>query len=283
MQFSSACKVVTPIASAKLNFQLFQKYLLGAFGSWNEVSNMKMDSQVALVTGGASGIGAATVSRMVREGAKVASLDKVPHETEGVFTTTVDLNTIEELEGAADRVRAAVGDPDVVIHCAATSIFADTIETSDADIERIFRVNVGSAFRLANIFAPAMQKKGRGAFVLLASITGIVGAQGQSAYAASKGALITLTKTMALELAESGVRVNCVCPASVDTPLFRASFASSPDPEAARERNRKRHPLGRFGTPDDIANLVLFLASDEASWITGGTYVIDGGASIARR
>jgi NAD(P)-dependent dehydrogenase (short-subunit alcohol dehydrogenase family) len=77
--------------------------------------------------------------------------------------------------------------------------------------------------------------------------------------------------------------VNCVCPASVDTPLPRASFLRSPDPEAARERNRKRHPLGRFGTPDDAANLVLFLASDEASWITGRRFVIDGGVSIARR
>jgi NAD(P)-dependent dehydrogenase (short-subunit alcohol dehydrogenase family) len=110
-----------------------------------------------------------------------------------------------------------------------------------------------------------------------------VGAPDLSAYAASKGALITLTRTMALELAESNVRVNCVCPASIDTPLLRASFTRTSDPEAARERNRKRHPLGRFGTPEDVANLILFLASDEASWITGGAYVIDGGASIARR
>jgi NAD(P)-dependent dehydrogenase (short-subunit alcohol dehydrogenase family) len=244
---------------------------------------MRMDKQIVLVTGGAGGIGAATVARMVREGAKVASIDRTPHEVEGVFTTTVDLNAPNELEDAADRVRNAVGDPDVVIHCAAASVFGETVETSDADMERIFRVNVGSAFRLGKIFAPAMQHKGRGAFVLLASITGIVGAQGLSAYAASKGALITLTRTMALELAESGIRVNCVCPASVDTPLLRASFTRTADPEAARERNRKRHPLGRFGTPEDVANLVLFLASEEASWITGGTYVIDGGASIARR
>lgn len=244
---------------------------------------MRMDKQIVLVTGGAGGIGAATVARMVSEGAKVASIDRTPHEVEGVFTTTVDLNEPNELDDAADRVRSAVGDPDVVIHCAAASVFGETVETSDADMERIFRVNVGSAFRLGKIFAPAMQHKGGGAFVLLASITGIVGAQGLSAYAASKGALITLTRTMALELAESGIRVNCVCPASVDTPLLRASFTRTADPEAARERNRKRHPLGRFGTPEDVANLVLFLASEEASWITGGTYVIDGGASIARR
>jgi NAD(P)-dependent dehydrogenase (short-subunit alcohol dehydrogenase family) len=244
---------------------------------------MRMDKHVVLVTGGAGGIGAATVERMVREGATVASIDKNAHQAGGVFTTAADLDLPNELELAAHRVQAAVGDPDVVIHCAAASVFGDTVETSDADLERIFRVNVGTAFRLSKLFAPAMQKKGRGAFVLLSSITGIVGAQGLSAYAASKGALITLTRTLALELAESGVRVNCVCPASIDTPLLRASFARTVDPAAARERNRKRHPLGRFGTPEDVANLVLFLASEEASWITGGTYVIDGGASIARR
>jgi len=128
-----------------------------------------------------------------------------------------------------------------------------------------------------------MQAAQKGSIVVLASITGIVGAPGLSAYAASKGALITWTRTLALELAESQVRVNCVCPASIDTPLLRASFESLPDPQRARQANIKRHPLGRFGTPEDVANLILFLASSEASWITGGTYVIDGGASIARR
>jgi NAD(P)-dependent dehydrogenase (short-subunit alcohol dehydrogenase family) len=244
---------------------------------------MRMKDKVVLVTGGAGGIGRAAAVRMQSEGARVASLDRDLHEIDGVFCTTANLAQAGDLEAAAEKVRSFVGDPDVVIHCAATSVFGLTINTSQADIETIYRVNVGSAFELGRLFVPAMQTKGAGAFVLLASITGIVGAPDLSAYAASKGALITLTRTMALELAESNVRVNCVCPASVDTPLLRASFVRTADPEAARERNKKRHPLGRFGTPEDVANLILFLASDEASWITGGTYVIDGGASIARR
>jgi NAD(P)-dependent dehydrogenase (short-subunit alcohol dehydrogenase family) len=244
---------------------------------------MRMKEKIVLVTGGAGGIGRAAAVRMQREGARVASLDRTSHEIEGVFTTTVDLDRTGDLEAAANRVRSAVGDPDIVIHCAGTSVFGHTIDTSPADIEKIYRVNVVSAFELGRLFAPSMQAKGAGAFVLLSSITGIVGAPDLSAYAASTGALITLTRTMARELAESNVRVNCVCPASIDTPLLRASFTRTSDPEAARERNRKRHPLGRFGTPEDVANLILFLASDEASWITGGTYVIDGGASIARR
>jgi NAD(P)-dependent dehydrogenase (short-subunit alcohol dehydrogenase family) len=246
-------------------------------------NSMRMKDKAVLITGGAGGIGKAAVLRMQREGARVASLDRSPHQIEGVFTTTVDLDRAGDLEAAAASVRSAIGDPDVVIHCAAASVFGPTIDTAKADIEKIYRVNVVSAFELGHLFAPAMKAKGAGAFVLLSSITGIVGAPDLSAYAASKGALITLTRTMALELAESNVRVNCVCPASIDTPLLRASFERATDPAAARARNIKRHPLGRFGTPDDVANLILFLASDEASWITGGTYVIDGGASIARR
>ena len=127
-----------------------------------------------------------------------------------------------------------------------------------------------------------MRERRSGSIVNLSSITGIVGSPGLSAYSASKGALIALTRTMALELAESNIRVNCVCPGSVDTPLLQASFDHAPDPSRARSLNIKRHPLGRIGTPDDVASLVLFLASDQASWITGGTYVIDGGATLAR-
>src|SRR5262249_3882084 len=103
-----------------------------------------------------------------------------------------------------------------------------------------------------------------------------------SVYAASKGALVTLAKTMALELADRGVRVNCICPASVDTPMLQFAFARQPDAAEARQRNIRRHPLGRLGTPADVANMALFLASDESSWVTGGIHVIDGGALINR-
>ena len=104
-----------------------------------------------------------------------------------------------------------------------------------------------------------------------------------AAYATSKGAIITFSRTLALEQAENGIRVNCICPASVDTPMLQASFDRTADPQSARINNIKRHPLGRLATPEDVANLVLFLASEESSFITGGTYVVDGGATLARR
>lgn len=244
---------------------------------------MRLAGKTALITGGASGIGAACVARFVREGARVVSLDLEAHRPEGAAAVVADLGSDESVHAAAEEVRKAVGDVDIVVHSAATTAFATTLDTKPEDIERIFRVNVGGAYRLVKEFAPAMRRKKSGAFVVMASITGLVGAPGLSAYAASKGALITLTRTLALELAEWQIRVNCVCPASIDTPLLRASFERTADAAGARELNIKRHPLGRLGTAEDVANLVLFLASDEAAWITGGTYVIDGGASIARR
>jgi NAD(P)-dependent dehydrogenase (short-subunit alcohol dehydrogenase family) len=244
---------------------------------------MRLKGECALVTGGASGIGLATVKRFLEEGARCISLDLTPHSIPNAVSIAADLASDESIREAAAEIRRQVENPSIVVHAAATTAFATTFETDPSDIQRIFNVNIGGAFRLAREFGPAMQAAQKGSIVVLSSITGIVGAPGLSAYAASKGALITWTRTLALELAESQVRVNCVCPASIDTPLLRASFERTADPAKAREANIKRHPLGRLGTPEDVAGLILFLASSESSWITGGTYVIDGGASIARR
>jgi NAD(P)-dependent dehydrogenase (short-subunit alcohol dehydrogenase family) len=241
-------------------------------------------NRVALVTGAAGGIGLAVSRALAREGAVVAAVDlKAGPATEGVHWFCADVSRTETMRELARQVRHSLGDPSVVVHSAAVTAFLDTLATPYEEFERIQRVNVFSAYLLLQEFAPAMKQRGAGAFVLIASITGIVGAPGMSAYSVSKGALITLTRTAALELAEANIRVNCVCPASVDTPMLQASFDRHPDPALARELNRRRHPLGRLGTPEDVAHLVLFLASDEASWITGGTYVIDGGALLARR
>jgi 2-keto-3-deoxy-L-fuconate dehydrogenase len=233
---------------------------------------MRLTGKTAIITGAASGIGLACAVRFRAEGARVIGLD-VASEPPGCC----DVSRFQDLEAAASRVEGSV---DVLLHCAATTVFATTLDTSQEDLERIFRVNVGGAVNLVKAFDSRLNS--HGSIVLIASITGIVGAPGLSAYAASKGALITLSRTLALELAPRGIRVNCVCPASVDTPMLHASFNRQPDPEEARRRNIRRHPLGRLGTPEDVANLVLFLASDESSWITGATHMIDGGALINR-
>jgi 2-keto-3-deoxy-L-fuconate dehydrogenase len=246
---------------------------------------MRFVGRIVAVTGAASGIGAACVERFRAEGARVASIDVATPSAAyaDVFSIHCDVSLADDVKQCAASIRESIGSPDIVVNAAAVSVFQDTVGTNEEQFHRVFDVNVLGVINVCRALAPAMKEERFGSIVNISSITGILGAPGLSAYSASKGAIITLTRTLALELAESNVRVNCVCPASVDTPMLRAGFERSGDPARARELNIRRHPLGRLGTPEDIASLVLFLASDEASWITGGTYVIDGGASIARR
>ena len=255
---------------------------------------MRLAGQVAIVTGGGSGIGRASAVRFAREGARVTVVDvdaaaadavagEITREGGAAFGVVGDASREDDVATMVERTVQAYGSPTVLVNSAATSSFGTLAETPVQELDRAMRVNVGSAWICARAVIPLMRAAGGGAIVNLSSITGIVGAPGMAAYSTSKGAGITLTRTLALELAEEGIRVNCICPASIDTPMLQASFDRQADPQAARARNVKRHPLGRLGTAEDVANLALFLASDEAAFITGGTYVVDGGALLARR
>lgn len=243
---------------------------------------MRLEGEIAVVSGAAGGIGEAICRLFAAEGARVAAMDLRP-PLSGDLRISCDLADNAGVEAAGQRVRKELGDATIVVHAGATTEFAATLDSSPAAFARVHDVNVGGALRLAQAFAPAMRTAGRGGFVFISSINGSIATPGLAAYAASKGALNTFMKTLALELAPDGVRANCIAPASVDTPLLRASFARLPDPEAALAANVLRHPLGRLGTAEDVARLALFLASDEASWITGVIVPIDGGASLTRR
>jgi len=255
---------------------------------------MRLKDKVAVVTGGGSGIGRAAALRFAAEGAAVAVADisdaaardtqtHIANAGGRAIAVVGDLSRTDAAQALVERTVSELGEPTILLASAAVTAFG-TVEESDADdLDRVLGINVRSMFLCAKAVIPRMKQAGGGSIVNMSSITGIVGAPGMAAYATSKGAIITLTRTLALEVAEAQIRVNCICPASIDTPMLQASFDRLPDPAAARARNVKRHPLGRFGTPEDVASLALFLASDESSFITGGTYVIDGGASIARR
>lgn len=257
---------------------------------------MRVQDKVAIVTGAGSGIGRASAVRFAREGARVLVTDVDARAAEDTTRRIQDVGGIAvALAGdlahpaaataIVDAARGAFGRVDVLLHCAAVNTFG-TVEASPADaadFDRVWTVNVRGAWLLARAVIPQLRAAGGGAIITLSSITGIIGAPGMAAYATTKGALLTLTRTLALEVAEAGIRVNAICPASIDTPMLQEAFARQPDPIEARARNVKRHPLGRLGTPEDVASLALFLASDEAAFITGGTYVIDGGALLARR
>jgi len=246
---------------------------------------MRFAQKVAAVTGGASGIGRACAVALAREGAKVAVVDRSPEigrETvslirerggEAVFLQA-DVTEEEQVQTAMAQAAEILGGIDV-LHCNAGVAVRNRVSEQDADgWDRCMAVNLRGVFLSSKYAIPYMLDKG-GSIVHTSSVTGIVGVRSRAAYSATKGAIVALTRNMALDYARYRIRVNCVCPGFTRTPLLDALLE---DPEKVG-RLVKLHPLGRLGTPEDIAFAVLFLASEQASWITGQALAVDGGFS----
>ena len=242
---------------------------------------MSFTGKIAVVTGAASGIGAAIAKGLAEAGAVVLALDIKPAAT-GIWIEC-DLSRDASVTEAARRILSERGVPDILIHCAATSFKGAVLDTPIADVERIMSLNVYGALRLTNAFAADMRARKSGAILYISSINARFATPGQGAYAASKAALDSVVKTLAFELAPDNIRINTVQPASIATPLLIKGFEQLPDREAAAAANKARHPLGRWGTPEEVAKLALFLVSDDAAWITGAHYAIDGGAGVTRQ
>lgn len=241
----------------------------------------QLSGQVALVTGAASGIGAAIVKRFQAEGARVAGLD-LSSGVASDHTLTADLRSTEALEQAVGEMIGALGAPDILVHAAAASFPGGVLDTKPSTFLDLYDVNVVGAARLLQLCVPHMSTRG-GSVIVLSSINADFATPSLAAYAATKAALNNLVQTAALELAPRNIRINAIAPASIDTPALRASFARNEDPEQALVRNIARHPLGRLGKAEEVAELALFLASAHAQWITGSVYAIDGGAGVTRR
>jgi NAD(P)-dependent dehydrogenase (short-subunit alcohol dehydrogenase family) len=249
---------------------------------------MRLQGRTAIVTGGGSGIGRASALLFAKEGAYVALVDRDGAGLQETLTAiegakgeaTVHVGDV----GDADFARVAVanlmtrrGRLDVLMTAAGISCGGTVVTTDPADWDAVFRTNVGGTWLWARAAVPEMQRQGSGSIITLASQLAMAGGRNNSAYIAAKGAIVSLTRTMALDFATDGIRVNAIAPGAIDTPMLRRSFARHADPDQVREASRNRHAMKRFGSAEDIAEAALHLASDASSFTTGTVMVVDGG------
>ena len=231
----------------------------------------RLAGTVAVVTGGASGIGAACAVRLAAEGATVATIDIA----DGV-EYVVDVRDEAAIEAAFADVVGTHGRLDAVVHAAGVAGGGPVHLLEQSEWDRVVDINMKGTYLVDKHAAIHMLAAGRGSIVNISSIEGLEGTEGGSAYNASKGGVVTLTKSMAIDYGRKGIRVNCICPGGIDTPLLR-DIVAAPGLERYRDAMRDAHLLGRFGRPEEIAAAAAFLASDDASFFTGHALVVDGG------
>ncbi len=248
----------------------------------------RLKGKVAIVTGGGTGIGRAIALVFGREGSKVAVLGRRREALDGVVKELAqsgaegrailcDVTQSAETQRAAENVEREFGRVDVLVNNAGVLSVSTVENISEEAWDRVIETNLKGPFLMARAVLPALRRAGGGAIVNIGSVLGLVGMRDRAAYCASKGGLTLLTKAMALDHAHENIRVNCLCPAIVETELVKGLFSETEAGRQAREARIAGLPLGRFGQPNDVAELAAFLASDEASWITGTAIPVDGG------
>jgi NAD(P)-dependent dehydrogenase (short-subunit alcohol dehydrogenase family) len=240
----------------------------------------RLDGKVCVITGAAGGIGAATVEAFAREGARVVGVD-LNDSSPGDLALAVDVTDEDAVRDMYTRVHDEFGGIDVLFNNAGISPDDDrsVLDTSLEAWQRVQDVNLKSVFLCCKHGIPHLLERGGGSVINTASFVAVMGAAtSQISYTASKGGVLALTRELGVEFARRGVRVNALCPGPIDTPLLRELFAK--DPEKA-QRRLVHVPMGRFGEAEEIANGVLFLASDESSFVTATTFLVDGGLSGA--
>ena len=251
---------------------------------------IRLKEETALITGGGTGLGRAIAMAFAREGANVAvagrrlePLQEVARAIEQsggkALAVRCDVANAEDATRAVAETATRFGRLTVLVNNAGT-LHVSTIETiPEEEWDRLMTVNVKGPFLMSRAALPELRKAGGGAIVNIGSILGLIGAKERAAYCASKGGVTMLTKAMALDHAQENIRVNCICPAIVETDLVRGLFEKAPDGEALRRARAALMPVGRIGKPEDVAEMAVFLASRESSWMTGAAIPLDGGLS----
>ena len=251
---------------------------------------MRLANKVILVTGAGSGMGRVAAHAFTREGARVVATDyaedplretveAVRDEGGEIVGVPGDVSVAADVRRAIDEGVRAFGRLNVLYNNAGIMPGDDTSveETSEETWERVLNVNLKGVALCCKYGIPELLKAGGGSIINIASFVAIVGCTvPQDAYTASKGGVLSLTRSLAVEYGRRGIRANALCPGPIETPLLRSLWTS----EAERDKRLNRIPLGRFGTPEDVVNAGIFLASDESSWITGNTFMVDGGVTI---
>ena len=248
---------------------------------------MQFQNQLAVVTGAAKGIGEATARAFFREGAAVALLDVdesaskladefAPH---GLFVRC-DVSKSADVERAFDMIARDLGNASVLVNNAGIQHYGTVTDTSEAEWDRVLGVNLKSAFLCAKHAIPQMRKRGRGVVVNVASVQAFVSQQRVAPYTTSKTALLGLTRSIAVDYAPQ-VRCVAVCPGTVDTPMLRDAIRQSPSPDEVLRECHEMHPVKRIATAEEVAELILYLASDKAGFITGQPVRIDGGLGLS--
>ena len=249
-----------------------------------------LQGKKALITGGAAGIGRAAALLFAREGAAVAVVDlneaggqavvaQIRREGGRAVFIRCDVTQAGDCRRAVEQTAAELGGLDVLFNNAGIIRRATVVDADEADWDRVMAVNLKSVFLMSKAAVPLMAAAGGGAIVNTASGWGLVGGQKAAVYCASKGAVVLLTKAMALDHGPQGIRVNCICPGDTDTAMLRQEAAQLGEPVDRFLADSAQRPLGRLGRPEEIAQAALYLASDAASFITGAALAVDGGGT----
>lgn len=252
---------------------------------------MELEGRAAIVTGGAMGIGAAAAECLAREGAAVMIADTnreagrakaeelAARYGRAAFCLT-DISKAEDCRNAAEETARAFGSLDILVNNAGIQTFGGPVDTTEEVWDRTMNVNLKGHWLMSKYAIPYMLGRGKGAIVIVSSAQGLASQANVVAYSTSKHALVGLTRAMAMDLARKGVRVNCVCPAAVDTPMIRWIIEQDEQPERLERILDNMHPIGRMAKAGEIGEVILFLASDRSSFMTGAAVTVDGGMLV---